>query len=154
MFSADDIVAGAEIALGLSEQFRAEEVVSDVRVGLAYGPVLQYEGDLYGPIVNLAHRIVGIAYPGSVVVPEPVERALEDDDRFSLASIRAHTLRDIGKVPLWLLRRTGGGDVPPRQGPPAPGGRSGLDRGALRRRPRPRRSARSAGDSGRGGGPR
>jgi adenylate cyclase len=105
MFSADDIVAGAEIALGLSEQFRAEEVVSDVRVGLAYGPVLQYEGDLYGPIVNLAHRIVGIAYPGSVVVPEPVEQALDADGRFTLHSIRAHTLRDIGKVPLWLLRR-------------------------------------------------
>ena len=105
MFSADHIVAGAEIALGLSEQFRAEEVVSDVRVGLAYGPVLQYEGDLYGPIVNLAHRIVGIAYPGSVVVPRPVEQALEGDDRFSLHGIRAHTLRDIGRVPLWLLRR-------------------------------------------------
>ncbi len=105
MFSADNPLAGAEIALGLSEQFRAEEVVSDVRVGMAYGPVLQYEGDLYGPTVNLAHRIVGIAYPGSVVVPEPIEQVLADDDRFDLVSIRAHTLRDIGKVPLWLLRR-------------------------------------------------
>jgi adenylate cyclase len=106
MFSADDVVSGANIALGLSEQFRQEEVVSDVRVGLAHGPVLQYEGDLYGPVVNLAHRIVGIAYPGSVVVPESVQDALADDDRFKLVSIRAHTLRDIGKVPLWLLRRT------------------------------------------------
>lgn len=105
MFSADDVVTGANIALGLSERFREEEVVSDVRVGLAHGPVLQYEGDLYGPIVNLAHRIVGIAYPGSVVIPEPVQQVLEGDDRFTLHSIRAHTLRDIGKVPLWLLRR-------------------------------------------------
>lgn len=106
MYSADDVVAGAEIALELSERFREEEVVSDVRVGLVYGPVLQYEGDLYGPIVNLAHRIVGIAYPGSIVVPEPVQEALDGDDRFTLVSIRAHTLRDIGKVPLWVLRRT------------------------------------------------
>jgi adenylate cyclase len=106
MFSADDCLAGAEIALGLSEQFRAEEAVSDVRVGMALGPVLQYEGDLYGPVVNLAHRIVGIAYPGSVVVPEPIEQVLADDARFDLVSIRAHTLRDIGRVPLWLLRRT------------------------------------------------
>jgi len=105
MFSADDCVTGAEIALGLSEQFRAEEVVSDVRVGLAFGSVLQYEGDLYGPTVNLAHRIVGIAYPGSVVVSERMVDALAADDRFDLVSIRAHTLRDIGKVPLWLLRR-------------------------------------------------
>ncbi|HYF45315.1 MAG TPA: adenylate/guanylate cyclase domain-containing protein, partial [Acidimicrobiales bacterium] len=105
MFSSDTCLTGAEIALELSEQFRAEEVVSDVRVGLAFGPVLQYEGDLYGPTVNLAHRIVGIAYPGSVVVPEPMKEALADDERFDLVSIRAHTLRDIGKVPLWLLRR-------------------------------------------------
>jgi adenylate cyclase len=106
MFSADTPAVGAEIALGLSEQFRAEEVVSDVRVGMAYGPVLQYEGDLYGPIVNMAHRIVGIAYPGSVVVPEPIMDALVDEGSYDLVSIRAHTLRDIGKVPLWLLRRT------------------------------------------------
>ncbi len=105
MFSAGDVVSGAEIALSLSEEFRAEEVVSDVRTGLAHGRVLQYEGDLYGPTVNLAHRIVGIAYPGAVVVPAPVEAALADDERFSLHSIRAHTLRDIGRVPLWLLRR-------------------------------------------------
>ena len=106
MFSADTPAVGAEIALGLSEQFRAEEVVSDVRTGMAYGPVLQYEGDLYGPIVNMAHRIVGIAYPGSVVVPEPIKDALVDQGSYDLVSIRAHTLRDIGKVPLWLLRRT------------------------------------------------
>lgn len=106
MFSADDPVTGAEIALGLSEQFRAEEVVSDVRVGMAYGSVLQYEGDLYGPIVNMAHRIVGIAYPGSIVVPEGLHDALLDAGQYDLVSIRAHTLRDIGRVPLWLLRRT------------------------------------------------
>ena len=106
MFAADTPIAGAEIALGLSEQFRAEEVVSDVRVGMAYGPVLQYEGDLYGPVVNLAHRIVGIAYPGSVVVPEPLQQVFDEEDRYDLVSIRAHTLRDIGRVPLWLLRRT------------------------------------------------
>ena len=40
-----------------------------------------------------------------MVVPRPVEQALEGDDRFSLHGIRAHTLRDIGRVPLWLLRR-------------------------------------------------
>ena len=63
---------------GKEEALPAEEVVSDVRVGLSFGPVLQYEGDLYGPTVNLAHRIVGIAYPGSVVVPEPMMEALAD----------------------------------------------------------------------------
>lgn len=105
MFAAVDVGAAAEIALGLAEEYRREEMVSDIRVGLAYGPVLQYEGDLYGPVVNLAHRIVALAYPGGVLVPEAVRDLLADDERFELVGIRAHTLRDIGKVPLWLLRR-------------------------------------------------
>ncbi len=32
------------------------EALPDVRVGLASGPVLAWEGDLYGAIVNLARE--------------------------------------------------------------------------------------------------
>ncbi len=105
MFASVDVGAAALIALDLTEEFRREEVVSDVRVGLACGPVLQYEGDLYGPVVNMAARIVALAYPGGVLVPEAVQHQLADDGRFELVSIRSHTLRDIGRVPLWLLKR-------------------------------------------------
>ena len=36
----------------------------DLRVGMAYGPLLERESDLYGPMVNLASRITGVAFPG------------------------------------------------------------------------------------------
>lgn len=104
MFLHDDVVAGARLALALADAFRRDEALSDVRVGLAYGPVLERDGDVYGAVVNLANRIVTVAYPGSVVVSEEVFEALRDDDELLLRSLRSHILKDIGRVPLWVLR--------------------------------------------------
>lgn len=105
MFIVDDPAAAAQIALDLADAFREDEALSDVRVGLAMGSVIEQDGDVYGPVVNLANRIVGIAYPGSVVVSEEVRDALRDDPELNVRSLRSHTLRDIGRVHLWRLRR-------------------------------------------------
>lgn len=105
MFIVDEPAAAAQIALDLADAFRADEALSDVRVGLAMGSVIEQDGDVYGPVVNLANRIVGIAYPGSVVVSEEVRDALRGDPTLNVRSLRSHTLRDIGRVRLWRLRR-------------------------------------------------
>jgi adenylate cyclase len=105
MFVVDDVRAAAEIALALSEAYRSEDSLSDVRVGLASGPALEREADYYGPVVNMASRIVNIAFPGSVVVDESVHAALEDDPAFSWRFLKHRRLKDIGRVPLWALRR-------------------------------------------------
>jgi adenylate cyclase len=106
MFLHHDIGEGAELALDLAERFRDDPILSDVRVGLACGPVLERDGDVYGNVVNLANRIVSVAYPGSVVVSEQVHRSLAGDTDLVLRSLRSHYLRDIGRVPLWTLRRS------------------------------------------------
>src|SRR5205814_280050 len=77
MFSVPDAADAAAIALALSAAYAADEMLSDVRVGLASGPVLLREGDCFGPPVNLASRIVNIAAPGSVVVSEDIHDALD-----------------------------------------------------------------------------
>lgn len=105
MFSVDDDRAAAEIALTLAEAYADDDDLSDVRVGLAAGPVLQREADLYGPVVNLASRIVGIAFPASVVAAESVHDTLEDDPDLRWKPIGRRHLKDIGRVPLWVLRR-------------------------------------------------
>ena len=107
MFSVPDVANAAIIALALSAAYAEDEMLSDVRVGLACGPVLLREGDCFGPPVNLASRIVNIAAPGSVVVSEDVHLVLEDDDRFAWKSLRPRYLKDIGRVPLWVLQRPG-----------------------------------------------
>jgi adenylate cyclase len=113
MFVADDCQTAAEIGLTLSETYADDEALSDVRVGLACGPALDRDGDLYGPVVNLASRIVNIAYPGSVVTSDEFHDALEDDERFAWRSLRRRYLKDIGRVPLWVMRRTGDVDISP-----------------------------------------
>src|SRR4051794_9285550 len=105
MFAVDDCPAALEIGLSLAEAYHDDESLSDVRVGLAYGQVLEREGDLYGPTVNLASRIVSIAYAGSVVVSADIHDALAEDEALRWKSLRTRQLKDIGKVQLWAVRR-------------------------------------------------
>jgi adenylate cyclase len=104
LFVADDIVVGARIAVALSEAYRDDESLSDVRVGLAAGTVLERDGDVYGPVVNLANRIVVVAFPGSVVVSSEVAEVLADEPSMVVRSIRSQPIKDIGTVPLYTLR--------------------------------------------------
>ena len=105
MFVVDDPIAAAEIALGLADASRDAAELSDVRVGLALGPVLEREGDAYGPTVNLASRITAIAYPGAVVVSPDLRLALEEDGAFAFRGMRPRYLKNIGRVSLAVLRR-------------------------------------------------
>jgi len=88
----------------MAAAFRRDPDLSDVRVGMASGRVLERDGDVFGSVVNLASRIVNVAYPGAVVVSNEVHDALVDDPRFVFRSLRSHYLRDIGRVPLWVMR--------------------------------------------------
>jgi len=112
MFAVGHERAAAEIALRLSETYRDDDELSDVRVGLASGPVLQREADLYGPVVNTASRIVGIAFPGTVVCAAPVREALAGDVDYSWKSIGSRNLKDIGRAQLYVLRRAADGERP------------------------------------------
>ncbi len=105
MFSVDDDAAAVEIGLTLSEAYAADDDLSNVRVGLAAGPVLQRDADLFGPVVNLASRIVGIAFPASVVVAASVHDALAEDPAFAWRPIGRRRLKDLGRVPLWVAQR-------------------------------------------------
>lgn len=107
MFLHEDVHAGAALALALAARFRDDPVLSDVRVGLASGPVLERDGDVYGHVVNLANRLVSFAYPGTVVVSADVHDALADDARLVLRPLRPQYLKDIGRVPLWVVRTEG-----------------------------------------------
>jgi adenylate cyclase len=107
MFVTDEPAAAAEVGLRVAEIYGADDTVSVVRVGLAHGAVLALEGDYFGPTVNLASRIVNIAYAGAVVVSPQVNERLADDDRFVLRPVRPRRLKGIGIVPLWILRRPG-----------------------------------------------
>jgi adenylate cyclase len=105
MFLASDAASATAVGLALSDAYSDDEMLSDVRVGLAMGPVLLRDGDVYGRTVNLANRIVKIATPGSVVTSEEIHDALADDPRFEWRSLRPRYLKGLGRVPLFVVRR-------------------------------------------------
>jgi class 3 adenylate cyclase len=65
MFTAVRVEDAARIALALIDEFAT---AVQPRGGLCYGEVLTLRGDYYGPIVNLAARLVDQAVPGEVLI--------------------------------------------------------------------------------------
>ncbi len=106
MFVADEPACAARIALALSEAHRVDEELEDLRVGLAYGKVIARDGDYFGPIVNLASRIVDLARPGTILTSADFRDAVgpEDNEDFTWRPVRIRYIRGIGKVHLWSLR--------------------------------------------------
>jgi adenylate cyclase len=105
MFVAVDPASAARIALRLTESSAVDELLPDARAGMTYGSVLAQEGDYYGPVVNLASRLVDRARPGSVLASGEFRDALGDGPAFEWQRLRARRIRDIGRVDIWLLRR-------------------------------------------------
>jgi adenylate cyclase len=104
MFVAEEPEVAARIALSLTVRTGFDEVLPDARAGLALGPVVAHEGDYYGPVVNLAHRLVELAYPRTVLVCDALHDALEDTQEFAFGRPRNRKIRDIGRVGTWPLR--------------------------------------------------
>src|SRR5262249_48880519 len=63
MFAVDDGAFAADIAVALVEAHARDAMLPEIRVGLAGGPALSWEGDLFGPTVNIASRLVNLARP-------------------------------------------------------------------------------------------
>ncbi len=109
MFTIDDPVAAAHCALDLAESYHEADDLSDVRVGLAHGSVIDRDGDLFGPPVNLASRITGIAYPGAVVIDDNLRQLLPDEE-FTFRTMLPRRLKHIGLTRLHVMRSTDDSD--------------------------------------------
>ena len=111
MFVVPTATQAASIGLSLAEAYAGDELLSDVRVALAIGPVLVQDGDFYGPVVNLASRLVGVANPGTVLASDEFRIALRDQGEgvggFELRALRTRNLKDIGRIQVWKLSRSG-----------------------------------------------
>jgi class 3 adenylate cyclase len=77
MFVAEDASEAARFAVGMLAAFATGEVVP--RGGLASGSLVTVHGDYFGPVVNLAARLVDTAVPGEILVDDAVAHAVELD---------------------------------------------------------------------------
>ena len=109
MFVVQSATGAAQIGLSLAEAYASDDLLSDVRVALAVGPVLVKDGDFYGPVVNLASRLVNVARPGTVLISDEFKEALESEgaDNIDTRPLRTRSLKDLGRVQMWKLIRAG-----------------------------------------------
>lgn len=103
MYVVEDPEAAVDIGLELKEEYAKEKLLSEVRAGVAYGSILAREGDYYGPVVNLASRIVSIANPGTILVSDGIQRTLSGNSKYRLVPLRPRYLKDLGSVQLWVV---------------------------------------------------
>jgi adenylate cyclase len=105
LFSADTARTGAEIGLSVAEAVRDDEDIPDVRVGMAYGPVLPLRGDVFGTTVNLASRLTAMARPGTALVDAGLATELRDDGAYDLSRITRRRAHGLGIIQPYVLRR-------------------------------------------------
>jgi adenylate cyclase len=104
MFSVVDPAAAALIALELSAEVERDPLLSGLRIGMASGPSLARDGDLYGPVVNIASRLATIGRAGAINVNQSLREVLRGDRRFAFRSLGHRTLRHVGELRVYRLR--------------------------------------------------
>ncbi|SNU02633.1 adenylate cyclase [Ruaniaceae bacterium KH17] len=61
LYIADDVLTGARVSLAMIDAISSQERLLPVRASLVWGRVVSRSGDIFGPAVNLASRLVDIA---------------------------------------------------------------------------------------------
>lgn len=105
LFVVPDAPSAARAALGIRDQLAEDGSAPAVRVGLAMGPLVHLEGDVYGDTVNRSSRIAELARPDTVLADDAVAGAVEDSPDVVARAVRPHRLKGIGMTRCWVIRR-------------------------------------------------
>ncbi len=98
LFLTESPEAGARISLALSRMIDEDPALPEARVAFVWGRILPRLGDVYGPTVNLASRLVALAEPGVVLVDADTAEVLRGDEQFVLRPQSVRNVRGFGDV--------------------------------------------------------
>jgi adenylate cyclase len=122
LFIAPGPHAAAEIGCTLVERIGADDSLPDVHVGLATGPVAMRLGDVFGPPVNLASRLTGIARRNRVLCDAATADAVRDAGRYVVRAMTARQIRGFGTMqPISIRRIAPERPLPERRADPSRG---------------------------------
>lgn len=114
MFIAAAPAIVARIGVQLTEARSVDVRLPPMRVGLAYGSMLEREGDYFGPVVNLASRLTELARPGSVLASAELALALAGDEQFARQRLPGREVRDIGQIDVYRIQSQVTDQIPDR----------------------------------------
>lgn len=108
MYIADDLPTAADVVTALVEELQAGPDMLLVRASLVNGRVVSRSGDVFGPTVNLASRLVDTAAPGGIRMDEPTALALVNGPagaRYRVRPCHEVVVRGLGQIVPWELER-------------------------------------------------
>ncbi len=106
LFSHTTSEGAIDIAFGLLEAAERDDLIPQMRVGMAAGRVLARLGDIYGNTVNRASRLTAVAQPGHVLVDDAVAAQAKDLPDYVATAAEPIELHGIGRIEPWMLRRS------------------------------------------------
>ncbi|QYJ04376.1 adenylate/guanylate cyclase domain-containing protein [Nocardioides panacisoli] len=104
LFSTDDAEAAFRIAEGIIRVIGRDKRMPDVRLGLASGLVVMRLGDVFGPPVNLAARLTGVARRNRIIV-DHATAALLPSEEIETRALPERPVRGFGIVEPLAARR-------------------------------------------------
>jgi adenylate cyclase len=104
MFDAPDAATAASAALALVMRCAEDPQLAGARGGLAVGPTLEMDGDVYGETVNRASRLAALAYPNTVVADQAVADVVQGLVGFTVRPLGARSVKGLGKVEVAVIR--------------------------------------------------
>jgi adenylate cyclase len=96
---------GIDIASDIVEQIGGDPLQPDVHVGIATGQVLMRMGDVFGPPVNLASRLTGVARRNRVICDDATADAIRGRPGYALRPLTERSVRGFGSLRPFAVRR-------------------------------------------------
>ena len=104
LFVSEDPAKALDIAFDIVGMIGHDNRLPDVRLGLATGSVIMRLGDVFGPPVNMAARLTGVARRNRVIVDQATAERLPEE-RFDTRPLPARPVRGFGLVEPVAARR-------------------------------------------------
>lgn len=108
LFIADDLTTGLRVVTSLIERLTEDPEILPVRAAFVRGDVFSRSGDVFGPPVNLASRLVDIAPVGQIMTDASTAAAIaagKGGSGYTLDEFPSVELRGFGTVSPYLLSR-------------------------------------------------
>jgi adenylate cyclase len=106
LFIAETAVGGVDIACDIVERVGGDRDLPDVHVGLATGPVVMRLGDVFGPPVNMASRLTGVARRNRVICDDTTAAVVRELPGYRTRPMTERPIRGFGAVAPIAVRRT------------------------------------------------
>ena len=106
LYIADDLPTGLRVATSLIERLNADDEILPVRASFVRGDVFSRSGDVFGPTVNLASRLVDIAPVGKILTDPTTAAAVaagKGGHGYELEEFPTADLRGFGPVSPYVL---------------------------------------------------